>query len=430
MAQKRKKAKSQHANTKNPLQKPSSNKAFREKVHVVAGKILRVYGLAPDMFDSLSKMQKSYLYCQSVDPLRVKVEEGHRVPRRLVNFLTESVHRFMRTHYFGDESIGLTCLELTTYGLSLAYMLDAGKSSVMFRPEQQEMLAGIAETISIDRVHKDLLQVSNYIRMMMMMISKVNFRIYGYDWKIEDSKDDFAMGSTVFISSEPPISIHFKHNNKDRIAFRVRAGRVISRPAYNAVIDRWSIFHDEEDPPVYLDIYIQSHALQRAKERMDIFPAHKRNYYIMEPLLYMHEAEISPSGHPMLMCYFVEDRKMIILGYFPFIIQENRLIVLTFLPLISGDTRMGMSLRNKLGLQVEDTVFLGMDKLSFFLTVDFEQIPVLRDALFYTEAYNLIEYAASDPEMNFVIDQKKTQMVKKFFEHKAALEIDMPEDIE
>jgi hypothetical protein len=430
MAQKRKKAKLQHANTRNPLHKSSNSKSFQEKAHVVMKKILKAYGLAPDTFDSFTRMQKGFLFCMPVEPLRFKVEEGHRVSRRLVNFMAESTHRFMRTHYFGDESIGLTHLEFSLYGLSLACMLEAAKTSEMFQPEQQEMLAGIAETISLKRVHEDLVTVGDHIRRVSMMISKVNFRIYGYNWKIKGSETDNGIVSTVTMSSESPISIYFKHNNKDRIAFRVRAGRVIDMPPHNARIDRWFIFHDEEDPPVYLDIYIQSHALQRAKERMDIFPAHKRNYYVMEPLLYMQEVETSPAGHPMFMCYFKSGDKIINLGYFPFIIQENRLIVLTFLPFIAGDTWAGAYLRGNLGLQIKDLAFLGMDKLSFFLTVDFEQIPVLRDALLVTGIFNLIEYAASDPEMNFVIDQKKTQMVKKFFEHKAIPERDMPEDVE
>jgi hypothetical protein len=104
------------------------------------------------------------------------------------------------------------------------------------------------------------------------------------------------------------------------------------------------------------------------------------------------------------------------------------MIVLTFLPLVAGDTPEGSYLSRRLGLQMEDTVFLGMDKLSFFLTVDFEQIPMLKEALISAGIWSLIEYAADNPEMNFTIDQKKTQMVKKFFEYRTSHEVDIPED--
>ncbi|MDR1332325.1 MAG: hypothetical protein LBK07_09515 [Tannerella sp.] len=417
MAQRKKKKKvqSQHTTTK-PAYKGSPDKA-----HVVVKKILQVYGLAPDTLDSFTRLQRSYLFYSPVEPIRVKVEEGHRVPRRLVNFMAESTHRFMRTHCFGDASIGLTCLEFSTYGVSLALMLNAAPSSHLFQPGELEMLASVAKVINYERVVKDLEIVGKHIRKVVMMISKVNFRIYGYTWQIRNTAG-VEIASTVFMSSEEPISIRFKHKQKERVAFRVRAGRVINEPPHNARIDRWFIFYRDESPSVYLDIYIQSHALQRVKERMDIFPAHKRNFYVMEPLLYMHEVRSSPAGRPMLTCYFMANDRRVCLGYFPFIIQKNRLIVLTFLPLASSSTMTGAYLCRQLGLQTEDMVFLGMDKLSFYLTVDFEQIPMLKEAIAATEIRHLMEYAANDPEMNFVIDQKKTQMVKRFFERKAEFE--------
>jgi hypothetical protein len=119
---------------------------------------------------------------------------------------------------------------------------------------------------------------------------------------------------------------------------------------------------------------------------------------------------------------------MVRLGYFTFVIQGTKLIVLTLLPLVSEDTPAGSYLATHLGLQTIDTLFLGMDKLSFFLTVDFEQIPVLKAALVSTGIWPLVEYAARHPELGYVIDQKKTQMVKKFFERKIDLDADGQEE--
>jgi hypothetical protein len=422
MVQKKKKKQSQYAN-------PKSGKVSQDDAQIVVKKILRAYGFDPDLFDSFTKLQRKYLFYQLVEPTRFKAEEGHRVPRRLINFVSESTHRFMRTHYFGDERIGLTYLEFSTYGLSLAYMIEQEKANTSLLPEQVKTLTDVAEIINVTRVVEDCAAIETHIRQATLMISKVNFRIYGHNWVIENAPlQQLSVRSTVLMSSEDPISIRFKHNQKERVAFRVRAGRVISEPAYNATIDRWFIFHGDEETPVYLDIYIQSHALQRIKERLDIFPAHRRNFYVMEPLLYMHEVEESMSGNPMLTCYFKDGLRYIYLGYFPFIIQKNKLIVLSFLPLISEDTLAGWHLSHRLGLQIKDRMFLGMDKLSFFLTVDFDQIPVLKKALSVTSIWSLVEYAASHPELGFTIDQKKTQMVKKFFEHKEEVKNEMPDE--
>jgi hypothetical protein len=416
MAQRKKKKQPKQA------RRDSMSKTAVDHVYAVIRKILHAYGFDPDLLHSLSKQQRRFLCYMRADPPRFKVEEGHRVPGRLVNFVSESTHRFMRTHYFGDESIGLTYLELATYGMAFSLIVMGARGLSIFRPEQLEIFDRLAGCFKDNRVAKDLTAVSTHIRKSVMMISKVNFRIYGYNWKIESQYDKDCTRSTVFLSSEDPKTIRFSYKDKERTAFRVRAGRTISEPPRDATIDRWFIFHKEEKPYVYLDIFIQSHALQRAKERMDIFPAHQRNYYIMEPLLYMHRVINAPSGRPMLECYTGNEENIVRFGYFPFVIQKRRLIVLTLLPLVSPETWEGQYLNKHLGLQMEDTKFLEMDKLSFFLTVDFEQIPVLKEALVHTGIWNLVQYAANHPDINFPIDQKRTLMVKKFFERKVEYE--------
>jgi hypothetical protein len=416
MAQKKKKKQPQQVR-RDPMSKSSVDHTYR-----VIRKILRAYGFDPDMLDSLSKQQRRLLCYLKAEPPRFKVEEGNRVPGRLVNFVAESTHRFMRNNYFGDESLGLTYLDLATYGMSFSMVVTSARELAIFRPEQLELFDRLAESFKDMRVNDDLRPISTHIRKTVMMISKVNFRIYGYNWKIELPEGKHHITSTVFLSSEEPKTIRFSYNEKERTAFRVRAGRNITTPAYDAKIDRWFIFHKEEKPFVYLDIYIQSHALQRAKERIDIFPAHQKNHYVMEPLLYMHRVSYSPSGRPMLECYTQDGDQIVRFGYFPFVIQKRRLIVLTFLPLVSPDVWEGDFLCKQLGLEMEDTKFLQMDKLSFFLTVDFEQIPVLKKALEQTGVWKLVQYAAANPDMQFQINHQKTQMVKKFFERKVEYE--------
>jgi hypothetical protein len=413
---------SQKKRKKQPQQvrRDTMSKTAIDHTYVVIRKILKAYGYDPDLLSSLSKQQRRLLCYLKAEPLRVKVEEGHRVPGRLVDFVSETTHRFMRNNYFGDRSIGLTFLELATYGMSFATVVMSARDLSIFRPDQLEIFDRLAETFTDNRVNEDLSPISTHIRKTVMMISKVNFRIYGHNWKIETLYNRDSIRSTVLLSSEEPKSIRFSYNEKERTAFRVRAGRNISTPAHDATIDRWFIFHKEENPYVYLDIYIQSHALQRAKERIDIFPAHQKNYYVMEPLLYMHRVSYTPTGRPMLECYTKnKDGHVVRLGYFPFVIQDRKLIVLTFLPLVSAEAWEGHFIRKQLGLHMEDTKFLEMDKLSFYLTVDFEQIPVLKQVLVQTGIWNLVRYAADNPDMHFKLDQKRTQMVKKFFDQKA-----------
>jgi hypothetical protein len=415
MAQKKKKKKKQSQPT---YRSNLASNTSLEKAYVIIRKILQVYGFDPEWLNLFTKQQRRFLCFLQADPPRFKVEEGNPVPRRLLDFVSESTHRFMRTHYFGNKDIGLTYLELATYGIAFATTVLTEHDRSGYSLQQENMIDILAECFAENRVVRDLGEVGNHIRKSMMMLSKVNFRIYGYSWKIGTTLEDGYLKSIVYMSSEDPKSIRFTYKEKERVAFRIRAGRVVNEPPYDAKLDRWFIFQKEEFPPVYLDIYIQSHALQRSKERMDIFPAHRRNFYIMEPLLYMHRVAKSPTGRAMLECYTQEGDTIVRFGYFPFIIRNKKLIVLTFLPLTSPDTYEGDYLQKHLGLQIEDAKFLGMDKLSFYLTVDFDQIPSLKKALVATNIWTLIRYAAKDPDLDYSIDQKKTQMVKKFFEQK------------
>jgi len=405
---KRKKAPAQ----KSPdVRKRVLNKTFVDKAYIAVKKVLRAYGLDPDIFDRFSKYQRSvFLLCETQAP-RFRVAEGCRVPRQLVALLNSSTHHFLRNNYYGDRSIGLTYLELVTFGITLYYQITAVHTKKSFPAEQMPIINVIADKFIEFPVFKALEAVGTHIRKSVQMISKVNFRLYGYDWDLAVPGEQGSLMSTVTIYSEECESIYFSYRNNYHKAFRVKAGRVISTPSYGAIIDRWFVTGRETCKKQFFDIYIQSHALLRIKERVDIFPAHRRNFYAMDTLLYMHKVVFNSNGQAMFECYY----KDVLFGYYPFVIQGNKLFVLSFLPIISPDTPKGMLLAKRLNLQKEDMIYLGMDKLSFFFTVDFTQIPLLYEALLEAGLGPLLNYTSEDL-LPFEHDAKKTLRVKHFFE--------------
>ncbi|MDR0766451.1 MAG: hypothetical protein LBF09_05920 [Odoribacteraceae bacterium] len=405
-----------------PKQRPLTlaNKAFFNKRYTAVQKLFRVYGLDPDLLKSCERQVLYYLLHPVVESFRFKAAEGHHVPRRLLDFVSESTHRFIRTSCFGDESIGLTYFEMMTHGLAFTSALAFALCDPTLPARVTEMMTLFHEHVNSERLVQDLKGPSTHIRRLSMMISKVNFRIYGFNWEIASDyrENRVYVTSKVVMMADDARPVYFTHKKKERLAFPVRAGQIISLPASNGRIDRWFVTGEDDDPPVFLDIYIQSHALQRAKERMDIFPAHKRNYYIMEPLLYMHRVTETLSGEQMLECYLEVDGVYFPFGYFPFVVQGNRLFVLTFLPFFCEETNDGEYLNEALGLRREDIAYLGMDKLSFLLTIDFDQIPVLKEVISGTDIWNLREHVDKIPDLSISIDQGKTLMVKKFIERK------------
>jgi hypothetical protein len=387
------------------------NKTFSDKAYIAVKKVLRAYGLDPDIFDKFSKAQRSLFINMETESPKFKVAEGHRMPRQLVNLMTTTIQHFLRHNYYGDRSNNLTYLELATFGVTLYLQIMFINDVRSFPPEQMKIVDMIAEKFTEYPITHALEAVGTQIRKTVQGVSKVNFRIYGFDWKVPSEYGTGFFKSTVFLHSEESEVMYFQHNNQYHKAFQVKAGRVNGQPAQGAQIDHRFIF-PERRTERHFDIYIQSHALLRIKERVDIFPAHKRNFYVMEPLLYMHRITVDSFGRCMFECYYDNT----LFGYYPFVIKDKKIFVLTFLPLLSPITYRGALLINRFGMQKEDMLYLGMDKLSFFFTVDFSQIPLLQSALIEFGFGRILNFAAED-RLPLMIDTKKTLRVKKFFEH-------------
>ena len=167
-----------------------------------------------------------------------------------------------------------------------------------------------------------------------------------------------------------------------------------------------------------LNIYIQSHALHRFKERVDIFEPAYRNYLIQEVLIF--EQIVIPFGRHFLLSCTIGGTSPI--GYFTYFISGYDLVINTFLPLTSEGTPEGESLCKLLPLSKEDFNYLGMDKISFYSTIDFEQIPLLKNAFINSGIWKTkiaIEEVFDDTlfeKETPSIDMNKTMFVKNFFD--------------
>jgi len=104
------------------------------------------------------------------------------------------------------------------------------------------------------------------------------------------------------------------------------------------------------------------------------------------------------------------------------------------LPLASGNTPEGQKLYQLMALSKEEITYLGMDKLSFYSDVDFEQIPLLKQALIdsniwgtkleldHNRAEDYERYDNAAKKEYQVKKLNRTQFVKNFLEkHNASL---------
>jgi hypothetical protein len=166
-----------------------------------------------------------------------------------------------------------------------------------------------------------------------------------------------------------------------------------------------------------LNIYIQSHAIHRFKERIDTLYPIMRNEFLVLSLMMVQRVVRCPNGMQMIACIMPSEHGEKTIGYFAFTIDGDNLLVLTLLPLLSQSVPEGHILYERLRLSSEDLKYLGMDKLSFFYEVDIEQIPILKKVLYDELHLDYIHttYNSFRSE-NDPFNEKKTSFVKNFFQ--------------
>ncbi|MDR2423735.1 MAG: hypothetical protein LBD59_03310 [Prevotellaceae bacterium] len=401
--------------------KTSISKTQFERGCSIAHKMFRLLGLDPAVFDGFTKKQKLFLLNNESQPPLIDVEPGCFVPRQYLNRIRTEMYACMQTEYV-DEETKFTLIELITYGIPMLLMLEIGIEKNMFVDSclLNQGFADFCNGSKEDRITlrpRWLVDLYSCLDFQMSLYSQMNFRIYGYNVSFDIIKPQIRTGFgtmriQIKINSIESESIYFNHNGVSRKAFRVMAGDNFESEAAPIFIWRSKLFPENtvKDRPYFM--YIQSHVLQRFKERMDIFETTNRNHLLYRSIIIRQNIVQSSDGQPMLVCSIGGNT----LGYFPFIIQGDKLFILSFLPFVSAICPEGAKLHQLLGLHKEDIKHLGMDKMSFYVLIDFEQIPMLRDALQESGIWKTKIMLDESCIESDGFDQVKTSFVKNFFQ--------------
>ncbi|MEI6124006.1 MAG: hypothetical protein WCQ95_10300 [Bacteroidota bacterium] len=114
-----------------------------------------------------------------------------------------------------------------------------------------------------------------------------------------------------------------------------------------------------------LDVYIQSHAVQRLSERLDGIDAQMLQFNVFDSLKGL---KVFYDNHNnALIEYRFHNIKV---GYLVFEIIEGIIVIKTFLFLTNNGTPEGQQIEKQTGLKKLDKQYLALDKLSTFMTAD------------------------------------------------------------
>lgn len=126
-----------------------------------------------------------------------------------------------------------------------------------------------------------------------------------------------------------------------------------------------NIENASDDTP--MKVYIQSHALNRLYERLDIIPEFALDYSAY--LAFTDMKVCRNANNNILVEFIISERKV---GYLIVDIVDNKIIIRTFLFLTNSGTPEGSLLEQNTGLKKLDKKYLEIDKLSTFMSEDIE----------------------------------------------------------
>ncbi|MBN2089622.1 hypothetical protein JW964_08410 [candidate division KSB1 bacterium] len=137
-----------------------------------------------------------------------------------------------------------------------------------------------------------------------------------------------------------------------------------------------------------LDVYIQSHALIRLKERVDFDFESAVHFFLWQA--FTNVRTVRKDDDQIMVEYNFFDHKI---GYLVIDIIEGKVIIRTFLFLTNSGTPEGENLKKILGLKLSENKYLELDKLSTFIGTDLRDDPELKEIFTRVGCGSLFELA-------------------------------------
>jgi len=394
----------------NPIKSLEITKTYFDHYSSVARKMFKLLDLNPDLFDCFTKKQKLNMMKVKFEIPKISIKKGHDVPRQYLRLIQHETYRYLRENYVGDPSIGLLHEDYITIGMSFISKMSQLKTNPVNLPEQMQQQ--VSEKVEAFISSKGCI-IGDYliiIQMITLHITKFNFRVYGFLWDgWTVSEKDFSMTCPIFITSTHSQQINFNYWKVHHTAYRLGIGtNMIDSPVWVKTSSSSIDTNDSNDRS--LSVYIQSHALARIKERLDIMAAYTQRISLFNSVL---DCKLVTTFKGSTLISFRDEHERI-LGYIPFTIDGDNLILLSFLPLCSPNVPEGIHLCKILDMTKDDLIFLGMDKLSFYQNTDFDANPRLKVALKKAGMWHLTEIV-SEESAHLKSSVQNKGLIAKFF---------------
>lgn len=400
-------------------------KTYSDEFTKTAHKFMRLFGLEPSAFDVLTKRTKQNLMLIKHTPYRVRAEKGSRVPRSYIQFFNKMMLVYEKETFYGDPIFNISYLEYVTFGMTLIFSLRKFDPNGYDYPLDQVVLLEKIKVSMLKSTAKNELdhfsvRTSHLCKIIFLYLSLPNYRYYTSVESGVMNESKGCMGNLITVSSVEPERKNFIIEGKTHSAYRL--GYYSLLPTVKTVdpifaeisLTLLEVETNRSNHQVMnqiktnfkLPVYIQNHALRRTAERMDSVDNMYRS--IIFSVSFTHPDAITALNGQRLIK--ARDTAANVVGYFPFIKQNGAVMLLSFLPLASPITPEGAILHKELGIQLEDSKYIGLDKLSFYAKTDFDTLPKLKQALKKANMWHLTQI-----EMITPTERKEDIILKNLF---------------
>lgn len=413
-----------------PCRKPpksylSISKHYYETYVYVAHKIMMMAGIDPDEFDVLTKRTKQQIMMIKLTPYHIVAEKESKVPKAYIRFFNQIMGIYEKKTYYGDPKFNVSFLEYVTYGMSFIFAIrNHNNRDRILSADQHDRLERIKEMLDKyeDDHEKDhfWIRTNEVMRHLLMYVSMPNYRYYTSTENGEPDYQKCRMLNRIKVSSFEPEKRYFNVKGEKHSSYQLwhydLFSEVNNPNPEKTEIPAVLLEEDDFDTAleiikkletvVQLPVYVQNHALHRIRQRLDCID----NSYVntIFGLSFLVPKFIkATNGQRMIRAIDASGKPI---GYFPFLEQDGAILILSFLPLSSPIAPEGATLYKELGIKIDDSKYIGLDKLSFYTKTNFDTVPKLKQALQKADMWHLTEIEPSEKS-----ERMEDHILKRFF---------------
>lgn len=319
-----------------------------------------------DIYSLIPTRVLDTIYLLRYHSLKITAAKGHVIPAAMMAEVKVDLANLLKreTVELSPRDHKIALADFMTVGLSLysiTTVIDALKITNANKVKSALLQYCMDEKIKIGAVTQ-LLKILESIG---FGNSNIETRLYWLDYAMKDPDENkIVLDNYIKIYTDVPKSIKIKIDGISRPALRLGWASYTNGMTWLTLKPSLlNISGVPDDQP--MEVYIQSHALHRFRERTE-------GIYDLAAQYYIYESFLKPNvcydrNHNLLIEYRIKGLKA---GYFRFDIVGNIVVLRTFLFLTNSGTPEGDLLGKNTGLKVLDKNYLAIDKLSTFMSSD------------------------------------------------------------